>query len=247
LFDERGLSRIDLEIDHLKARLKGVEDLKVAEDVLDRFTLLTLYDLANKGYIDVLYGVLKTGKESSVFLAKDSSQATYAVKIHRILTSDFKAMVKYIDGDHRFRKVRRSRRSIILTWVEKEYKNLRTAYEAGVKVPMPVVSKNNVLVMEFIGEGVAPSPTLKELGARETRVYRKVVENVRRLYSAGLVHGDISEYNILLKGSEPYLIDLSQAVPMTHPLASQLLERDIRNLSRFFNKKFDKVYAAIVG
>ena len=247
MFEGKELSKLDHEIDSLKERIKGLEDLKVSGDVFDRFTLLTLYEIANKGYIEVLYGVIKTGKESNVFLAMDSTGESFAVKIHKILTADFKAMSKYIEGDRRFKKIKKNRRSIILTWVEKEFKNLKTAFEAGVQVPMPVVSKNNVLVMEFIGVDAQPAPMLKEVGLKTNDIYNKVIMNVKKLYQAGLVHGDLSEYNVLVDGDEVFLIDISQAVPLDHPLAEELLARDVNNLCRYFGKKFDKVYSSIVS
>ena len=148
--DFEGISKLDQKIDSLKSRVKGLEDLKVSETVFDRFTLLTLYNLSNKGYIEVLYGTIKTGKESNVFLAKGREGQNYAIKIHRLVTSEFKTMIKYIEGDYRFKKVKKSRRNIILTWVQKEFKNLEHAFDAGVKVPMPVVTKNNVIIMEFV-------------------------------------------------------------------------------------------------
>jgi RIO kinase 1 len=247
LFEEKRFSKLDQEIDRLKNRIKGFEDLKVSEDVFDRFTLLTLYDISNRGFIDVLYGAIKTGKESNVFLAKDIAGSSFAVKIHRMLTSDFGAMLKYIEGDRRFKKIKKTRRSIILTWVEKEFKNLRSAFDAGVRVPMPVISKNNVVVMEFIGTEANPAPTLKTTGIRTDKTYKMVVLEANKLYKAGLVHGDLSEYNILINRGKPFIIDLSQSVPMDHPLAVELLNRDAKNISRYFGKKFDKVYEAIIS
>jgi RIO kinase 1 len=247
VFNDKGLSKLDHELDNLRKRITGLEDLKVSEDVFDRSTLLTLYELANKGYIAVLYGAIKTGKESNVFLSEDVDGKRYAVKIHRILTSDFKTMIKYIVDDRRFKKIKKSKRSIIFTWVEKEFKNLKTAFDAGVIVPQPTVSKNNVLIMEFVGEGTLAAPMLKDTKLDTDRVYEEVIENVKKLYNADLVHGDLSEYNILMHRNQPVIIDLSQAVPRSHPLANELLERDIKNISRFFGKKFDKVWGTIVG
>lgn len=247
MLGEDKLSKIDKEIDQLKSRIKGLEDLKVEETVFDRFTLLTLYELSNKGYIDVLHGAIKTGKESNVFLAHDSVGKPIAVKIHRMVTSDFRAMLKYIEGDRRFKKTKRNRRNIILTWVLKEYKNLRTAYEAGVHVPMPIYQKNNVLVMEYIGDDEGAALTLKKADYRGEKLFRDVFKDVKKLYKAGLVHGDLSEYNILVWNDSPVIIDLSQSVPLSHPLADELLKRDLHNLARFFGKKFDKLYNQIVG
>jgi len=247
LFEDAGLEGIDQRIDKLRTRIKGLEDLKVSEDVFDRFTLLTLYELSNKGYFDVLHGSIKTGKESNVFLSIDRGGTPAAVKIHLMLAANFQAMLKYVEGDHRFKKIKKSRRNIILTWVEKEFRNLTAAYDSGVKVPRPIVSKKNVLIMEFIGEGNTAAPTLKEAGIKTSAMFRKVVSNTKKLFQAGLVHGDLSEYNILVHGGEPWLIDLSQSVPVEHPLAEELLIRDAKNMSRFFGKKFDKVYQRIIS
>ncbi len=247
MFKGKEFSKIDQEIDRLKSRIKGLEDLKVSDTVFDKFTLLTLYDLSNRGYFDVLYGTVKTGKESNVFLAKDREGQRLAVKIHRMLTADFHAMIKYIEGDRRFSKIKKNRRSTILAWVEKEFQNLKTAYDADVRVPMPVIAKKNVLIMDFIGEGDFASPTLKDAKINTQEVYEEVVLNMKRLFEAGLVHGDLSEYNILLRKDEVVLIDLSQAVPADHHLAEELLKRDAKNVARFFGKKFDKVYGGIIS
>ncbi len=247
MFKEKEFSKIDSEIDKLKNKIKGLEDLKVSDTVFDRFTLLTLYDLSNRGYFDVLYGTIKTGKESNVFLAKDQDGERYAVKIHRMLTADFNAMIKYIEGDRRFSKLKKNRRSTILAWVQKEFRNLKTAYDAGVRVPVPIIAKKNVVIMDFIGEGDLASPTLKEAKINSDKVYKEVVLNMKRLNDAGLVHGDLSEYNILLNKDEAVIIDISQAVPVDHHLAEELLVRDAKNIARFFGKKFDKVYSSIIG
>ncbi len=247
MYREKEFSKIDQEIDKLKNKIKGLEDLKVSDTVFDRFTLLTLYDIVNRGYFEVLYGAVKTGKESNVFLAKDSSGQQVAVKIHRMVTSDFHAMIKYIEGDRRFSKIKKSRRSTILTWVEKEFQNLKTAYDAGVNVPRPIFSKKNVVVMEFIGTGDSAAPTLKEVKTASDDVFLQVAKDMKTLFQAGLVHGDLSEYNILLQDGEAVLIDLSQSVPIDHPLAEELLKRDVKNVCRHFDKKFDKLYNSIIG
>jgi len=247
LYREKEFSKIDAKIDKLKNKIKGLEDLKVSDTVFDKFTLLTLYDIVNRGYFEVLYGAVKTGKESNVFLAKDSSGQQLAVKIHRMVTSDFHAMIKYIEGDRRFSKIKKSRRSTILTWVEKEFQNLRTAFDAGVTVPRPIYSKKNVVVMDFIGTGDLAAPTLKQAKAGGDELFTQVADDMRTLFKAGLVHGDLSEYNILLQDDKAVIIDVSQSVPIDHPLAEELLKRDVTNVCRYFNKKFDKLYNNIIS
>jgi len=238
---EKKLEKIDRKIDKLRKKIKGLEDLKVESEVFDRSTLLTLYYLSNKGLIDVMYGVIKAGKESNVFLAKTREGRDVAVKIHMVTTSDFRKMDSYLIGDKRFHGYRRNRRGIVFTWVRKEFKNLETARKAGVRVPEPLGFKNNVIVMEFIGENGIAAPMLKNVELEDPEhIFAEVVENYRKLYCrAGLVHADMSEYNILLHGDEPWFIDLSQAVPLDHPYAREFLARDIANIARFFKKYLD--------
>jgi RIO kinase 1 len=249
----RDARRLDEELDKLRRKFKGVEDFKVASEVFDKSTLLTLYELANKGFIDTLNGVIKTGKEANVFYAEGRRGESLAVKIHRVVTGDYKALLRYIEGDPRFKGIRKSRRSVIYTWVRKEYVNLKRALECGVRVPRAIAYKNNVLVMEFIGDAMAPAPMLKDYEmSNPGKMFREVLEHARRLYcDAKLVHADLSEYNILVQGDRPVLIDLSQAVVREHPLAEEFLRRDVSNLVRFFRDHIDiredEVYREITG
>jgi len=227
----------------VERRIKGAEDFKAASDVFDKSTLISLYELANKGYIEEFFGVIGVGKEANIFAARGKKEL-YAVKIYRITTSDFKAMKKYIEGDYRFKFVKDTKKSLINAWVEKEFKNLKIAEAAGVRVPHPFVYKNNILVMELIHDQGAPAPMLKEVGLGEKeagRIYATLVSYAKKLYKADLVHGDLSEYNVLLNKGEAIVIDISQGVPLNHALADELLERDLRNIARFFRKDYEEV------
>lgn len=236
---EKKLSRIEEQLDEAGKKLKGEEGYKVASEVFDRSTLLTLYHLANQGLVDLLFGVIKAGKESNVLLGKDKGGSPVAVKVHLVTASDFKAMLGYLAGDRRFRDFKRNRRGIVYTWVKKEFKNLDRAYRAGVKVPRPLGYRNNVVVMEFVGEGERAAPMLKDVSVEEVEeIYEQVVENYRKLYSkAKLVHSDLSEYNILIHRGEAYFIDLSQAVIRDHPHAGEYFARDMENISRYFRRQ----------
>ncbi len=250
---EEKLRRLEAEIDRLRQRIKGAEELKVASYVLDRQTLLTLYTLANRGHIEVMHGTIKMGKESCVFLAEARGGERVAVKIHRIATAEFKAITNYIAGDPRFRSFRRSRRGIVFTWVRKEFKNLETAHGAGVAVPKPVAFLNNVIVMELIEENARPAPMLRDAELESPHeFFGMLVEEVRKLYTrAKLVHADLSEYNVLVREQKPVLIDLSSAVPLEHPYAEEFLSRDVQNLTRYFSRYFpveyEEVYARITA
>ncbi|MFW6117447.1 MAG: serine protein kinase RIO [Thermoproteota archaeon] len=215
-------------------------DRAVMEEVFDRSTLMVIYDLLNEGIIDEVYGVVQAGKESRVYWAKDKREQELALKIYLTVSGEFrKGMLKYIEGDHRFKRVKRDTRSLIFTWAQKEFRNLSQASEAEVNVPNPVVVKKNVLVMEFIGERGVRAPSMKELSPQNPQeTYHTLLTQVQRLYSkAELVHGDLSEYNIMLWEDEPVIFDLSQAVPLSHPLASQLLTRDLTNLNKYFRRQ----------
>ncbi len=230
---------LEARVDVARKKIKGLEDLKVASEVFDRSTLLSLYELVNKGVFEVLGGTIKTGKESHVLLAQ-KGRRYIAVKIHRVVASDYRNMLRYIEGDPRFRDIRKNRRSVVYTWVTKEYKNLGRAFEAGIAVPKPLAYKNNCLAMEFIGKGPLSYPMLKEAELDDPKgVFEAIVEATHGLYCrANLVHSDLSEYNVLMRGDEPVLIDLSHAVVREHPLAEEYLTRDVENLCRFFGKYF---------
>jgi RIO kinase 1 len=152
-------------------------------------------------------------------------------------------MLKYIEGDHRFKGVKRDTRSLVYTWAQKEFRNLEQAVRAKVRVPNPIGARNNVLVMEFIGEKGVSAPSLKEQVPDDpSGTYQKLLVYLKRLYrKADLVHGDLSEYNIMMWKGKLVLFDMSQSVPTSHPLAKSLLERDLTNLNRFFSRLDVKV------
>jgi len=220
-------------------RLKGDEDRKVGSEVFDRLTLETLYKLAKMGYVNQLQGAISTGKEANVFKGVDDQGNFVAVKIYRVSTSDFKKMQQYIQGDPRFNVKTSNKRQIINTWVTKEMRNLKRALEVGVKVPKPLVAKNNVLVMEFIGDDIGnPAQLMRQTKiSNPDYVADKILNYVKILYNnAKLVHGDLSGYNILIDDGEPVIIDISQGVTVDNPISRELLNRDINNLVNDFKK-----------
>lgn len=224
-------SRIDVR----KFRVKRSEDLKTIEGVIDQSTMLTLYNLMNKGVVRIIHGVVATGKESSVYWAEDKKGCDLALKVYRTSTADFKRMREYVIGDQRFKRIKSGTRSLVFTWAEKEFKNLQIAYEVGIRVPKPVAVEKNVLVMEFIGAAGAPAPRMKESPpSNPSAVFKRILQYVKILYKKGeLVHADLSEYNILMwKG--PVLIDVSQAVQISHPVSKEYLKRDLHNITKYF-------------
>ncbi len=230
-------------IDEFRMRIKA-SDMETFADVFDEATLMALYELSRKGYIEALGGCFSTGKEANLFhaIAKKDDISEIAVKIYLISTANFNAMKEYILGDPRFAGIKQSRKDIILAWTKKEFKNLKRAEEAGVRVPKPYFAKRNILLMEFIGKDGIAMPQLKdaELSEEEAKhIFSRILEYMKLLYSkARLVHADLSEYNILVDVNtmEPVIIDMGQSVTTDHFNADVYLRRDAANIARFFGK-----------
>jgi len=223
---------------------KRSEEYEVLEEVFDRSTLMIIYDFLNKSIIDEIHGVVKAGKESRVYWGKDKQGNELAIKIYLTVSAEFrKGMLKYIEGDPRFKGVRRDTRSLVFAWAQKEFRNLEQAIAAKVRVPKPIAVKNNVLIMEFIGKNGICAPSMKEHPPRNPeKIYKTLLNYLRRLYrKAELVHGDLSEYNVMIWNGRPIIFDVSQAVPLSHPLADTLLYRDLKNINRYFSRLGVKV------
>jgi len=215
------------------------EERAVFEEVFDRSTLMSIYELMNRGEIEDIYGVVKAGKESRIYWGRAPKGEELAIKIYLTVSAEFRrGMLPYILGDPRFKGVKKDSRSLVYAWAQKEYRNLHEAYEASVRVPKPFTVKNNVLIMEFIGEDGISAPLMKEVELPDPKqIFKKVLTYVKKLYKeAKLVHGDLSEYNVMIWKDEPVIFDLSQSVPLEHPNSNQLLLRDLENIHRYFNR-----------
>ncbi|HYM41053.1 MAG TPA: RIO1 family regulatory kinase/ATPase, partial [Thermoplasmata archaeon] len=97
--------------------------------------------------------------------------------------------------------------------------------------------RNNVLVMEYIGDGTQPAPLLRGVRLEDPRaVLNDVVVNLRAMRRAKLVHADLSEYNLLFWEGKVVVIDVGQSVPTDHPRAAEWFQRDLANIARFFHR-----------
>jgi len=203
---------------------------KIFAKVFDESTIQAVHALATKGHLDLVEFVISTGKEAHVFRARDSAGNFRAVKIYKIETSGFKRMIDYLEGDKRFKRVKKGRRELVFAWTKKEFKNLQLLNKIGVRAPFPIAFNKNVLVMEFIGDKGKAAPTLKEKPIQNVRKLHEWVVDVlaKMLYKGELIHSDFSEHNILNFNEELVLIDCAQAVLSTHPKAKEFFERDVR-------------------
>jgi len=226
-----------------KRRIEEVKEFKIERKVFDRRTLLAIYKLLNKGILKSVESLVKEGKESVVLSAKDKKDNWLALKVYRTEHCDFKSMWKYLVGDPRFFNVKKNRLAVVLNWCKREFKNLQIAYEGRVSCPKPIAFNENVLVLQFIGENGIPAPRLIDIELEKDevkKIYKIILREAEKIVKAGLIHSDLSAYNILI-WKRPYIIDFSQAVPLNHPLAEEFLRRDLRNINLYFKKLDIKV------
>lgn len=235
-----------IERERIRKRFKDKDLFETVEEVFDYRTVMTIYELMRRRVLRRMNGVVSAGKEARVYLGYGCNEEEYAVKIYLTATAEFrKGILKYITGDPRFQGIMpRDTRKLIYLWTRKEFRNLKKLYDAGVSVPRPIAVLNNVLVMEFIGENGIRAPLLKEIWQELTdeelyRIYEQVINNMKKMFcKAQMVHADMSEFNIMVKNDLSItIIDVSQAVLIEHPNAMEFLDRDIRNIYRFFYRE----------
>jgi RIO kinase 1 len=228
----------DREFAEFRKRLKDADQFKVEQSVFDDATFAAIYKLVQDGYIEAFGGPISTGKEANVYEALGADDRDVAVKIYRINASNFQQMREYLEGDPRFEGIGSDKKKVVLAWTKKEFANLRRARQAGVRVPEPIAVERNVLVMELVGLVEDRARRLAEVNVENPETAFEVVrEYMRRLYGAGLVHGDLSEYNLIIHDGELVVIDLGQAVTVHHPNADDFLARDCRNVASFFTRQ----------
>ncbi len=222
-------------------RLKGSDDRKVFDQFFDRRTLMSIYDMMNDGILSTVDFPVATGKEGGVFKCTSADGSPLALKIYRISNSTFRALAAYIAGDERFRGITGNFAKTIGMWVQREYVNLERYHSTGLPVPAPIARRENLLAMEYLGDVNGPSPLLKDypVSGEEARTFYSIVLDfmIRGYGEAGLVHSDLSQYNIMVHRGTPYVIDCSQGVTARHPNAIDFVKRDLNNVNRFFRLK----------
>ncbi len=225
------------------------EEWKIYQNVFDKFTIALIRKLISQDYFEELEMPLAVGKEANVFIAKTKDQNRVIVKIYRLENCSFNKMFDYIKQDPRYLSMRKNRRDIVFSWVQREYRNLLLAREA-INVPTPIIFKNNILVLEMIGE---PSPMLKDKKPKNPKKFLDLIlKDVKSLWKQGLVHGDLSAFNILNNSEKPIFIDFSQATVTQSFDAKELLLRDLKNIKQFFAKlktdlDVDETYNKIIS
>ncbi|TVQ71772.1 MAG: serine protein kinase RIO [Oceanospirillales bacterium] len=209
-----------------------------------------LQPLVEDGMIDEVISQLMSGKEAEVYVVRCGDEVRCAKVFKEASKRSFKQAVQYQEG----RKVRNTRRARAMSkktqygqkeqenaWLNAEVEALYQLASAGVRVPKPYGFIDGVLLMELItdAEGfVAPRLDDVTLNPEEAKIWhQQVIEEVVRMLCAGLVHGDLSEFNVLLDEQGPVIIDLPQAVNAAgNNSASMMLERDVNTMRAYFGR-----------
>ena len=207
-------------------------------------TPTALQPLIDDGVIDEVIRALKSGKEATVYLVRSGTQ-TRCAKVYRDMRQrSFQRRAQYQEG----RKMRGSRQTRAMkkntrfgrsehesAWKNAEVDALYRLHAAGVRVPKPYGFFNDVLIMELVTDaGGQPAPRLGEidLSPEQAREYHEfLMRQIVRMLSIGLIHGDLSEFNVLMGSDGPVIIDLPQVVNAAgNNGALAMLERDVNNI-----------------
>lgn len=209
-----------------------------------------LQPLFDDGFIDEVICQLMSGKEAQVFIVRCGDEMRCAKVFKEASQRSFKQAVQYQEG----RAVRNSRKNRAMSrktrygqkeqeaaWLNAEIDALRRLAAAGVRVPEPFTFVDGVLLMELVADAdgnAAPRLGDVMLTAENARKYHaQVIREVVRMLCAGLVHGDLSPFNVLLDADGPVIIDLPQAVNAAgNNSAAGMLERDVDNMRRYFGR-----------
>ncbi|MGO9605098.1 MAG: RIO1 family regulatory kinase/ATPase [Candidatus Binataceae bacterium] len=207
------------------------------------------------GHITEVVRVIKGGKEGTVYCCRGGplvEDELVAAKVyHPIEERGFRNDAIYQGGRMRGPKVRRERLALTKksafgrrvqygTWGAAEFETLGFLYDAGSDVPRPIEYRSGALLMQYIGDGDHAAPPLiqVELERDEAqRLLRRIMENIATWLGLNRVHGDLSPYNILYWNGAVTIIDFPQAVdPRFNHSARTLLERDLENVCRYFDR-----------
>lgn len=204
-----------------------------------------LQELLDEAIIDEVVRQLKSGKEASVYSVRCGTEVRCAKVYKDMAQRSFKQRAQYQEG----RKARRSRDARAMAkstsygrkemenaWKNAEVDALYQLAAAGVRVPRPFGFFNGVLIMEMVTDAdgdCAPRLGEVELSAEVARDYHRfLIGQIARMLASGLIHGDLSQFNVLIGAQGPVIIDLPQAVNAAgNNSAFAMLERDVQNIT----------------
>jgi RIO kinase 1 len=205
--------------------------------------------MVEEGLVDEVIGQLMSGKEATVYVVRCGEHVRCAKVYKEANQRSFRNNASYQEG----RKVKNSRQARAMekgsrygrkmqeeVWQSAEVDALYRLAAAGVRVPQPHICFEGVLLMDLVLDADGhPAPRLNDVEMSEElalEYHALLVNQVVRMLCAGLIHGDLSEYNILVAESGPVIIDLPQAIDAAgNSNAAEMLERDVANLRSYFS------------
>ena len=206
--------------------------------------------LVEDGLVDEVLGRLMSGKEADIYIVRCGDDIRCAKVYKEAAQRSFKKAAQYTEG----RKVKNSRRARAMEkgskfgkkeqekiWQNAEVDALYLLAEADVRVPEPYGCFDGVLLMELITDAEGNvAPRLGDVSMTEEdaiRYFAMLMQDVVRMLCAGMIHGDLSEFNVLLDEYGPVIIDLPQAVNASaNNNAQAMLERDVQNMVNYFSE-----------
>ncbi|NLN08196.1 serine/threonine-protein kinase RIO2 [Methanoculleus sp. DTU007] len=202
--------------------------------VFNGYDTLALHTLTRRGTIQALGTLIGVGKESEVYEAM--GLGVVVLKFHRVGQRSFQAVrLKrgYMpEGGH-------------CPWIFASSNSAKMEYDAlkilhpAVSVPLPIDQNRHVVAMSFV-----PGINLSRAELAEPEVILdRILDNIHKAYRLGIIHGDLSEFNIMVDEGQCWLIDWPQWVEVTHPNAGEILNRDIANILQYFKRKYGLDYA----
>lgn len=206
------------------------------------------------GAVSEVVRIIKSGKESQVYLTRrfcGDRIFYFATKVHKPrIQRSFKRDKVYRVGwyfkDGRVQRAvsktsRYGRNVIGARWVNREFDALKKLWKNGANVPTPILKHRNTILMTYIGHPEEPAPKLREISLDQdeaAEALKQVVENIKIFLKSGLVHADLSPFNILYWQDKVWIIDLPQAVDLhKNPYAMDLLHRDLQKICKYFEKQ----------
>ena len=200
------------------------------------YDLLALHTLVKRNVISQLGPLIGKGKESDVYSCIDDNEKIYALKFYRMGRASFRNIKRYRDiiGDRGH-----------LSWLyvnrlaaKREFEALTKIFTLKLNTPKPIAYNRHAIVMSYLrGKEIVYYKHIKN----PLKIFKSIIKQIKIIYQkANMIHGDLGEFNIVLSEEGKILIiDWLQWVPTDHPNARTLLERDIFNISTFFEKKFN--------
>jgi RIO kinase 1 len=210
----------------------------------------SILPLVEDGIVDEVISQLMSGKEATVYIVRCGDEVRCAKVYKDAAKRSFKKAVQYREG----RSVRNSRRGRAMekgskfgrqqqeeVWQNAEVDALYRLAAAGVRVPQPYGCFNGVLIMDLVSDDEGNvAPRLNDVSMSEEQAledHAEIMDSIKLMLIEGIIHGDLSEFNVLVDDYGPVIIDLPQAVDAAgNNNAFAMLDRDVRNMSQYYGQ-----------